>query len=700
MEYFDRLTISRKIAALVIGATLFSSLTVGLCTVILSNIEFANAFERKALALLHSKEANIQRYVEDITHNLTLVASNQQTIQAATRFRDAWSNLLDPQTTLPQRYDGSAFKAVTDNDAYERLHKQHHIWFSKLAKDHHYDDVFLMDMQGNIIYSVSKRPDYATNLLSGAYKNSPLAIAYRSAIASSASNGDVFFEDFAPYVPNNNVPSSFLASPIINGQGNKVGVLAYEMPSEGFAKRIDIGQSLGETGKSYLVGVDFLLRSDINPDDDIHDILTTTANTEAVNAALNGQTGLIEADDYLGQDAYSAYQTVDMFGTPWVLILQQEVSEVFRPIYISQSLAVFIIILITCGVAYVSYNASTLITEPLLDMTDTLERLSREDMNVHISHTTRQDEIGDLARAALVFRQEITDNQAMIKQRGEERVRLANQFEQDVKGFVSMIAAAAVELSQMAESVAVSISDSSKTTSNVSQAAQRTSGNIQSVASAVEELSASVNEISTQMQRSNELVTQSVQRSQAADKQAMSLGKAGNKVKEVIQFIADISGQIDMLALNATIEAARAGEAGKGFSVVAGEVKSLAKQTDKSIGGIRKVIAEMNDACTDIVSSLTGIRDSINHIEESSNSIASAVEQQSATTNEIAHNMMTAANDAESIFNDMQSATTSSAQADVSASQIAHASQELSRQSVYLNNRVDAFLAELRGNKT
>jgi methyl-accepting chemotaxis protein len=304
--------------------------------------------------------------------------------------------------------------------------------------------------------------------------------------------------------------------------------------------------------------------------------------------------------------------------------------------------------------------------------------------------------VGDMARAVHHFIRTTKEKQGHEDVRSKDKIALADAFEKDIKGFVSMVAAAATELSQTAEGVAVSISRSSATSSHASQATIQTSANVQSVASAAKQLSASVREISSQMQRSNQMVVDSVRRAEAADKHAASLANATQKVREVIELISDIAGQINLLALNATIESARAGEAGKGFAVVASEVKNLASQTDKSIEEITKVIDEMNIASVNIVSSLGNIKDSINSISDSSSSIASAVEEQSATTNEIAQNMMTAAQGTDVISRSMKEVTSASEEADNSATQILEASQELSKQAEQLNDQVDTFLRHLR----
>ncbi len=274
--------------------------------------------------------------------------------------------------------------------------------------------------------------------------------------------------------------------------------------------------------------------------------------------------------------------------------------------------------------------------------------------------------------------------------------KLANDFEQGVKSIVNIVASAATELSQTAQSMVDLVIKNSKLASDASNAAGQTSANVQSVASASEELSASIKDISAQLQRTAGLVAQSNDKASNADSMASSLTKASDKVATAMDLITSISGQINLLALNATIESARAGEAGKGFAVVAGEVKSLASQTDKSITEIHSVIEEMRLASTEIVNVLADIKSSINMINEAAVNVASAVEEQSATTNEIARNMQTASHGTQLISTNLHDVSGSSAQAGSAAQQMLAASKELSKQAESLNLQVDSFLTKIR----
>ncbi len=710
MEFFNRLNVKKKISALVIAAALLSSIATGVLSILESRSLLIAEIKKEAGILATLKQKELNNYLKSIEKNLLLVSKNQQTINALREFSNGWFGISlegSPTTILKRLYikdnpnplgEKEKLDYASDGSLYSLTHKKHHPWYRDLLREQGYYDIFLFDMDGNLIYSVFKEEDYATNMLKGQYKDTDLANAFRAAAAPSAKPGDTFFFDFKPYAPSHGAPASFISTPIFGyGSSDKIGVLAFQMPVDEINSIMQIGRTLGNSGKAFLVGEDLLFRSDLKPDDDVQNILSTKADTESVHRAISGENGVMDTGDYRNIRVFSAYTPVNAWGTRWALVVEEDRSEALGPVYEMQWIAVGITLLVVAGLGIVAYRMSHTVSAPLEEMTHVLRQLSKDDLETEIKHTDRNDEIGELAQSALVFKQNIEEKKALEAMQDQDRLSLADQFERDIKGFVSMVASAATELSQTAEGVAESIKRSNQTTGNASAAAQQTTGNVQSVASAAEQLSASVKEISSQMQRSNELVSDSVSKAEVADEHAASLSLATGKVKEVIELISDISGQINLLALNATIESARAGEAGKGFAVVASEVKTLANQTDKSIEEITRVIEQMNGASEDIVCSLNSIKESIRNISESSNSVASAVEQQSATTNEIAHNMQVAAKGTDVIMSSMSQVSESSKEADGSASQILDASQELSRQAESLNTKVDEFLKTLRG---
>lgn len=206
-----------------------------------------------------------------------------------------------------------------------------------------------------------------------------------------------------------------------------------------------------------------------------------------------------------------------------------------------------------------------------------------------------------------------------------QQVKLAHDFETNVKGVVDGISAAATEMQGTAESL--------------SATAEETSSQSNVVASAAEELSASISEISSQVSTSSGRASEAVEEAKQSSQKVAELAASAERIGAVVQLINDIASQTNLLALNATIEAARAGEAGKGFAVVANEVKSLAAQTEKATKEISEQIGGVQSATRDTVESIERISKTIAELSEISTSIASAVEEQSAATAEVTTNI-------------------------------------------------------------
>ncbi|MFO1242936.1 MAG: methyl-accepting chemotaxis protein [Rickettsiales bacterium] len=369
-------------------------------------------------------------------------------------------------------------------------------------------------------------------------------------------------------------------------------------------------------------------------------------------------------------------------------------------------------ILAGCGAALLlamtlfAFICSSL-TGAIRRMTETMKSLAGGNMDVEVPSTQNTNEIGNMAKAVLVFKNNMIETERLKREQEERKLhaeeerkatreKLASKFEQSVKGIVNMVASAATQLSQTAESLAHAINQSTTTVNSAASGASQTSSNVQSVAAAAEEMTSSIKEISNQVQNSNTVVFDSVKKAESADMQATSLSVATQKVKEVIGLISDIAGQINLLALNATIESARAGDAGKGFAVVASEVKNLASQTDKSVQEIDKVIQEMNNASEGIIVSLKDIKSSIEEISNVSSTIAAAVEEQSASANEIARNIASAAQGTEVISGNLSEVLSTSSHSEVSSQQVLEASKILSKQAEQLNAEVDQFLQTIR----
>lgn len=674
------------------------------------------AEQKKFEALVSSKKTILANYLRSVKEDVTTMATSDEVLLALNELSAGWAALEgNHKDYLQKQYitdnpnptgQKNALDSATDGSAYSAAHKKFHPWFNKFLTTKEYYDVFLINKQGDIVYTVFKELDFATNVNKGEWKDTDIGNAFRTAIAGK--NGEAYFFDYRPYAPSNNVPAGFIASPIINHDGETLGVLVIQMPISRINGTLSDYTGLGESGETYIVGSDYLMRNDsrfIKKGET--SILKTKVETPTVKAAIEGKTGFAAISDYRGTPVYSAYTPFEFLGTRWAIIGEIDRAEAYAPIAVLRDQLLYIIAGIVAVMIVVGTIFARTITNAITHITEAMRKVADGDLDTEVPSLYRKDEVGEMASALQVFKENAQTMKQMeaqdaIKKAEAEREKkamqdkLANEFEQNVKSIVNLVAAAATELSQTAESMVSTIKDGVQKTSEASGAASSTSANVQTVASAAEELSASVREISGQLQKTTSLVNQSSEKAQNADNLANALTAASEKVSTAMEMIANISGQINLLALNATIESARAGEAGKGFAVVASEVKNLASQTDKTVVEIHGVIEEMKNASQAIITALSDIKGSVGSISEAASSVASAVEEQSATTNEIARSMQTAAAGTQTISSDLQNVSSTSMQAGTASEQMLAASKELSQQAEMLNSQVDEFLRRIR----
>ena len=347
------------------------------------------------------------------------------------------------------------------------------------------------------------------------------------------------------------------------------------------------------------------------------------------------------------------------------------------------------------------------VSRPLRRMTDAMGRLADGDMGIAVPGVGRGDEIGAMAGAVQVFKDNLIRTRALeaeteAARAGAETLRregmrsLADQFEAAVGGVVAQVGTAAAQLHVTAGGMSGTASQTAQRSVAVAAAADQAATNVTTVAAAAEELGSSVVEIGRQVQGSATLSREAVTAASQTASFVRDLSEAAQRIGDVVALISSIAGQTNLLALNATIEAARAGEAGRGFAVVAAEVKELANQTARATDEITGQIARIQGSTTQAVEAIGGITGRIREISEVASSIAAAVEEQGAATQEIVRNVAQAAIGTGEVTQNVTGLANAAEETGLAASDLLASASDLSRQSEQLGAQVAQFLATVR----
>ncbi|MGU3407680.1 methyl-accepting chemotaxis protein [Methylobacterium brachiatum] len=347
------------------------------------------------------------------------------------------------------------------------------------------------------------------------------------------------------------------------------------------------------------------------------------------------------------------------------------------------------------------------VSRPIQTMTGAMTVLAAGDTSAEVPYRARRDEIGAMAAAVQVFKDNLIRTRALEAETAQARLaaeeqrkagmrQMADSFEAAVGGIIGTVSSSATELQATAGAMSGTAAETAAQSTAVAAAAEEAASNVGTVAAAAEELGSSVQEIGRQVDGSAAIARQAVAEADQTGALVLELSGAVERIGDVVGLISSIAGQTNLLALNATIEAARAGEAGKGFAVVASEVKELAGQTARATQEISGQIGRIQASTGQAVAAIGGITQRIRDISATATSIAAAVEQQGAATQEIVRNVAQAAAGTGEVTGNIAGVASAAEDTGAAASQVLGAASELSRQSEQLTAEVGRFLATVR----
>jgi methyl-accepting chemotaxis protein len=427
--------------------------------------------------------------------------------------------------------------------------------------------------------------------------------------------------------------------------------------------------------------------------DDYAELAANAATPEQVARRHAIATEIIKDLDNLGKDLQSRQ---DALGP--LMSKQMEAT-------LHLSIALAVLVLMVGGALAMLLGGA--IASPVRRATESMEKLAGGDLSIDVQGLARGDDVGRLAKALQVFKDNAIEARRLAAQVETDRVRseeektaimqrLADDFERQVFSVVDAVAAASTELEASAGSLTRTASESASRADQVARVADVSAANVQTVASASEEMAASASEIAGQVAQANDVARLAEGRARDADQTVRELATAASRIGEVVSLITEIASQTNLLALNATIEAARAGEAGRGFAVVAAEVKRLAEQTAKATEDIAAQVAGIQGATDGAVNALGAITQTIGEINQISMAISASVEEQTAAVREISRNTAEVAEGTRDVTGAIGAVRQGASETGAAAEQSLGAAKELGQQANLLRDEVRRFIEKVR----
>ncbi len=398
-----------RLLLLMLFKTTLTMIIALLVTSYLTRNVLEEAAQEKLAAVLEARNSALSRWTDTLQAQLNILAVAPHTVQLLGELSVEFHNLGDnAQVLLQQNYLAiESTQTHVSTEAYDKIHSIAQRYYSRRLDAYGWEDMFLIDTQGNVLFSLKKETDFATNLRTGPWRDSGLARAVMP-LLKDAIPQQLSFADYSQYAPSKMQAAGFIAMPVFDEEKQQfLGVVAIKLPVSTMNELMMDKTGMGETGEVIVINKDGWMLTDSRFSNESV-VLKRQIKSLASETVLAGKTAMLIAPDYRGIEILANVKPFTPFPTAlgdkvhWGIIAKIEHAEVLHEYYnIQHMLLLTTVVLILLAVSLGVWGGST-ITRPLIRITNALTRLANGEQ-IDIPELHRTDEIGAIAKAAETF---------------------------------------------------------------------------------------------------------------------------------------------------------------------------------------------------------------------------------------------------------------------------------------------------------